>query len=150
MLWEVRPEEKKNVYTRTTYVVSSDSEVAAGKVFYMEEVYRWGRCVIRSDEKPTYNTEDPYSVPFELSDYEVEDQESDDGCSLDFKFEDDWTDEERAHIEGLWEKDQWYAFDDNQIYADDIDTKYYGPLEIVCIDDTPEVEAPKSTSGWPF
>lgn len=152
MLWEVRPEEKKSVYIRTTYYVSDDSEIAAGKKFYMDEMYRWGRCVIRSDVKPEYNKEDPYGNPFELSDYEIEDQESDDGCSLDFVFDEDdeWTEEERAYIEDLWEEDGWSAFDDNEIYADDHDTQYYGPLEITCVDDTPESETPKPTSGWPF
>ena len=153
MLWEIRPEEKKCVYMRTTYYVSDDSEIAAGKKFYMDEMYRWGRCVVRSDEKPTYNTEDPYGIPFELSDYEIDDQESDDGCSLDFAFDEDdeWTEEEKAYIEELWEQDQWSAFDENEIYADDCDTQYYGPLEITCVDDTPEpAETPKPTGGWPF
>lgn len=152
MLWEVRPVEKKCVYLRTTYYVPDDSEVAAGKRFFIDEMYRWGRCTIRSDEKPQYHEDDPYGIPFELSDYEVEDQESDDGCSLDFTFdaEDEWTEEEKQYIEGLWEDDSWSAFEDNGIYADDCDTEYYGPLEVTCIDDTPEPEQPKPTSGWPF
>ena len=152
MLWEVKPIEKKCVYMRTTYYVSDDSEVAAGKKFYMDEMYRWGRCVVRSDVKPEHDAEDPYGNPFELSDYEIEDQESDDGCSLDFEFadEDNWTEEEKAYIEDLWEEDSWSAFDANGIYADDCDTQYVGPLEVACVDDTPEPEAPKPTSGWPF
>jgi hypothetical protein len=153
MLWEVRPVEKKCVYMRTSYYVPDDSEIAAGKKFYMDEMYRWGRCVVRSDVKPEADAEDPYGNPFELGDYEIEDQESDDGCSLDFEFDDDdeWTEEERAYIEDLWEEDSWSAFDDNGIYADDCDTQYVGPLEVTCIDDMPEpAETPKPTSGWPF
>lgn len=152
MLWEVRPSEKKSVYIRTTYYVSSDSEIAAGKRFYMDEMYRWGRCVVRSDAKPEYNTEDPYSNPFDFGDYEIEDQESDDGCSLEFEFDefDEWTEEEKQYIQELWDEDQWSAFDDNEIYVDECDTRYYGPLEITCVDDTPEPETPKPTSGWPF
>ena len=150
MLWEVRPEEKKCVYIRTTYVVSADSEVAAGKVFYMDEMYRWGRCVVRSNDKPEHHPEDPYGIPFELSEYEIEDQESDDGCSLDFVFEDDWTEEEKAYVEDLWENDAWSGFEENGIYADECDTEYYGPLEVTCVDETPEPETPKPTSGWPF
>lgn len=150
MLWEVRPVEKKCVYTRTTYVVPEDSEVAAGKTFYMDEMYRWGHCVVRSNDKPTQHPEDPYSYPFELSEHDVEDQESDDGCSLDFEFDDEWSEEEKAYIEDLWEEDQWSAFDDNGIYADECDTQYVGPLEVTCVDETPEPEAPKPTNGWPF
>jgi hypothetical protein len=152
MLWEVRPIEKKCVYTRTTYYVPDDSEIAAGKKFYMDEMYRWGRCIIRSDVKPEQHAEDPYGNPFELSDYDIEDQESDDGCSLDFEFEDDddWTEEERAYIEDLWEEDSWSAFEDNGIYMDEHDTQYVGPLEVTCVDETPVPVAPKSTNGWPF
>lgn len=152
MLWEIRPEEKKCVYMRTTYYVPDDSEVAAGKCFYIDEMYRWGRCVVRSNIKPTQHPDDPYSFPFDLSEYEVEDQESDDGCSLDFVFDDadEWTEEEKQYIEGLWEEDSWSAFEDNGIYADECDTQYYGPLEVTCVDETPEPEKPKATGGWPF
>lgn len=152
MLWEVRPEEKKCVYMRTTYIVPSDSEIAAGKVFYMDEMYRWGRCVVRSNDKPQQHADDPYSYPFNLSDYEIEDQESDDGCSLEFVFEDgdEWSEEEKQYIEDLWEEDLYSAFEDNGICVDDCDTQYYGPLEITCIDNTIEPEKPKPTGGWPF
>lgn len=152
MLWEVRPIEKKCVYMRTTYYVPEDSDVAAGKRFFIDEMYRWGRCTVRSDIKPTHHEEDPYGIPFELGDYEIEDQESDDGCSLDFVYDEDdeWTEEEKAFIEDLWEEDSWTAFEDNGICADDCDTEYYGPLEVTCIDDMPEPEQPKATGGWPF
>lgn len=150
-LWEIRPVEKKCVYTRTTYYVPDDSEIAAGKRFFIDEMYRWGRCTIRSDEKPQYYEDDPYGFPFELSDYEVEDQESDDGCSLDFVYDEDdeWTEEEKQYIEGLWEDDSWSAFEDNGIYADDCDTKYYGPLEVTEVGEEPDTPPP-ATGGWPF
>lgn len=150
MLWDVRPTEKKSVYTCTTYYMPDESEVAPGKVFYMKEMYRWGHCIVRSDEKPAQHPTDPYSFPFELSEYETEDQESDDGCSLYFEFGDEWTEEERQYVEDLWEEDQWSAFEENEIYADDCDTEYVGPLEVTCVDETPEPETPKPTGGWPF
>lgn len=152
MLWEVRPTEKKCVYQRTTYTVPDDSEVAGGKTFYMDEMYRWGRCIVRTDTKPEADPSDPYATPFNLNDYEVEDQECDDGCSLFFNYcdEDEWTEEEKQYIEDLWEEDSWSAFEEKGIYADDCDTEYAGPLEVVCIDETPEPEKPKSTGGWPF
>jgi hypothetical protein len=132
--------------------VPDDSEIAAGKKFYMDEMYRWGHCIVRSDEKPAHHPTDPYGLPFELNDYEIEDQECDDGCSLDFEFEDEdeWTEEERAYIEDLWEEGQWSAFEDNEIYMDDHETQYVGPLEVTCVDETPEPETPKPTNGWPF
>lgn len=149
MLWEVKTAEKKNVFQRTHFVVPADSDVAAGKTFYMDEWYRWGRCVIRSDDKPIVD-EDHYKYPLDLGDYDVDDQECDDGCSLQFVFEEDdgWTEEEMQFIEELWNQDSWTAFEEYGIMSDDCETQYYGPLEIVCIDDTPEPEQPKGT--WPF
>lgn len=151
MLWEIKTAEKKCVYQRTHFIVSEDSDVAAGKTFYMDEMYRWGRCVVRTNDKPT-QAEDPYADPFELSNYEVDDQECDDGCSLDFEFDDDdnWTEEEKAYIEDLWERDGWMAFEEEGIYSVDCDTSYVGPLEIVCIDETVDEVAPLAKGTWPF
>lgn len=149
-LWEVKTTEKKCVYQRTHFIVSEDSSVAAGKTFYMDEMYRWGRCVVRSDEKPT-QSEDPYAFPFELADYEIDDQEADDGCSLDFEFEesDEWTEEEKQYIYDLWAEDGWSGFEENDIYSNDCDTEYVGPLEITEVGEVPD--QPTQTKGtWPF
>lgn len=155
MLWEIKTAEKKCVYQRSHFEVPDESEIAAGKTFYMDEMYRWGRCVVRSDEKPTQHSEDPYSNPFDLNDYEVEDQECDDGCSLDFEFEEDdeWTEEEKQYIYDLWDEDSWSAFEENGIYCSDVDTQYVGPLEVECVDETPEPEKPQGSdvpNAWPF
>lgn len=150
-LWEIRPVEKKCVYLRTTYYVPDDSEIAAGKRFFMDEMYRWGRCVVRSETKPQHHDLDPYRFPFQLSDYEVDDQESDDGCSLEFVFDEDdeWTEEEKQYIEGLWEEDSWTAFEDNEIYVDECDAYYAGPLEVTEMGEVNDVPPP-ATGGWPF
>lgn len=153
-LWEVKTVEKKNVFQQTTFVVPNDSEIAAGKTFYMTEWYRWGRCVVRSEVKPTPACDEAYyQIPFELGNYEVEDQECDDGCSLDFTFEDtdDWSDEERQYISDLWEEDGWCSFEEHGIEADDCDTDYYGPLEITCLGDVPDKPHGSDVkNAWPF
>lgn len=148
-VWEIKTAEKKNVFQRTHFVVPSDSPIAAGKVFYMDEWYRWGRCVVQSEEKPVA-AEDPYQTPFELNDYYIDDQECDDGCSLDFVFEDDddWTEEEQQWIYDLWEQDSWSAFEENGIMSDDCDTQYYGPLDVEMVGEVPD--APTTKGTWPF
>ena len=154
MQWQVETKEKKCVYQRTHYMVPEDSPVAAGKTFFIDEMYRWGWCVVQSDTKPEQHPTDPYSNPFELGDYDVEDQECDDGCSLEFNYDeaDDWTDEEKQYIDGLWQQDQWCAFDENGICSVDCDVHYVGPLEVTCLEDVGEVEEPKPApkSTWPF
>lgn len=150
MLWQVETKEKKCVYQRTHFEVPDDSEYAAGKTFYLDEMYRWGKCTVKSDTKPEHHPTDPYSNSFDLNDYEVEDQECDDGCSLDIVYGDDWTEEEKQYIENLWEEGQWSAFDENGIYCSDCDTEYVGPLEVTLIDDTPEEPKPAPKATWPF
>lgn len=155
MLWRVETKEKKCVYQRTHYEMPDDSPVAAGKTFYLDEMYRWGHCIVRSDTKPQHHPEDPYSNSFDLGDYEVEDQECDDGCSLDIEFEDgdEWTEEERKYVEDLWDEDSWSAFEEHGIYCSDCDTEYIGPLEVTCVDETPEPEKPHGSNvsaAWPF
>jgi hypothetical protein len=152
MLWQVGTKEKKCVYTRTHYEMPDDSPVAPGKTFYIDEMYRWGHCTVRSNTKPEQHPEDPYSYPFRLDEYEIEDQECDDGCSLFFEYEEDdeWTEEEKEYVQDLWDEDSWSAFDEHGIYCSDHSTEYVGPLEVTCIDDTPEEPKPAPSATWPF
>ena len=150
-LWNVSTTEKKNVFQRTHYTVSADCQLAANKTFYIEEWYRWGNCVVQSEVCPTA-AEDPYQLPFDLSDYVVEDQECDDGCSLMITFEEDdqWTDEEMKWVLEIWDNDSWSGLEENGIYCEDCDTQYYGPIEAFLLEERPD-EPVKPTSGsWPF
>jgi hypothetical protein len=148
-LYEVKPAEKKNVFTSTSYSMED------GRVFYMEETYRWGRATIESDVAPQ-ESEDPYRDPFDLDDYTVIDQESDDGCSLDFSFEGEWTDEQKQEVFEAWEEDAWDGLDRIGASSDDYTMKFYGPLEIECVgesetppeDNSTDSDAPKRS--WPF
>ena len=128
MIYEISTKEKKNVYT-TSYYKMPDEGVAAGKTFRMEEMYRWGKVTIESDE-PITESSDPYKFPLEVTGYDVLDQEMDDGCSLYFKFDDTWTDEEKQYIEDIWETECYSGFDEKGIWLDEVDTEFYGPLEI--------------------
>lgn len=148
-VWAVSTIEKKNVFQRTHFIVNN--EIADGKVFYLDEWYRWGKCVVLSEDKPTHSKDD-YQNPFELNDYEVEDQECDDGCSLDIVFEedDDWTEEQKQWVLDLWDEGGWSSLEENEIYADDCDTQYYGPLEVELIEERPDEPVSESKGGWPF
>ena len=147
--WRVRTAEKKNVFIRTTYHIGEEG-VAANKTFFMEEWYRWGSCLITSDDKPT-ESDQPYTIPFCLDEHEVDDQEADDGCSLMFEFPeyDAWTDEEKQYIEDLWENGEFY---DQDFWVEDSETEYYGPLEVELVDSTEDTppSPPPAGSSWPF
>jgi hypothetical protein len=150
-LWRVKTAEKKNVFIRTTYLTPEEG-IAAKKTFFMEEWYRWGSCLIRSDEAPTV-AEDPYQSPLSLDDYEIEDQEADDGCSLVFSFPeyDNWTEAEKQYIEDLWESGEFY---DQEFWVEEHETQYYGPLDVEQESDDEEEDEEPPTSPpaptWPF
>ena len=131
-LYRIATAEKKNVFIRTECTVLEG--IAQGKTFYTEEWYRWGHCTVEveDDVDPPAAAEDPYQTPLSLDDdmFIVVDQESDDGCSLQFEFGDEWTEEEKDAIGELWnEGDFWDA-----VQIDDCFTHYYGPLEVTELD----------------
>lgn len=131
--WHVATTEKKNVFLQSIMQMPSEG-IAAGKTFTMTEWYRWGDVTVESEDKPV-QAEDPYNQPFCLDDYEVIDQNQDDGVSLDFEFGEDWTEEEISYVEGLWDEGGWGTFDENGIWIDDVCTEYYGPLEITEVEE---------------
>lgn len=124
--YKISTAEKKNVFIRTEYVVNNG--IAAGKTFFTSEWYRWGSCVVEvEDDQPApAASADPYEYPLDLDSYIVEEQESDDGCTFEFDFSDEWTADEIKHIETLWDDGEfWDAVD-----AEDSWTEYYGPLDV--------------------
>lgn len=149
--YRVKTAEKKNVYITTHYDMP-DEGIAAGKSFTMQEMYRWGNCIVVT-ENEELNAEDySYVEPFVLTDYEILDQDSEDGCSLEFEFGDDWTDEEKQYVEDLFDRDSFSGLDDNGIYISDSDTEYYGPIEIELIEKVkiPDGPAKQPAKAWPF
>lgn len=150
-VYKVKTAEKKNVFTTSTYSMP-DEGVAKNKTFYINEIYRWGEATLEVEGDCVVEAfEDPYNDPFYLDSYNIIDQDFEDGCSLEFKFEEDdeWTDEEKAFVEQLFDNDSYTGFDDHGIYCDDFSARFYGPLEIEKghVEER-EVEEVKGT--WPF
>jgi hypothetical protein len=126
VFYKVSTKEKKNVFIRTEYIAMIGP--AAGKTFFTDEWYRWGSCIIevQEGEDLPYENEDPYACPFLLEDWEIVDQESDDGCTFEFEFSEEWTEEEKESIEELWDLGNFW----DNVEITDVWTDYYGPLEI--------------------
>jgi len=123
-LYKVETVEKKNVFIRTRYTMP-DEGPSPVRSFYTEEWYRWGSCIVESDE-PIVVNEDPYNNPFDLDEYDIEDQDADDGCSFVFVFGEEWTEEEKKEIEELWDNGDFY----DMVNIEECETQYYGPLEV--------------------
>ena len=97
MRYKISTVDKKSVIEKNFYSKEDKS-------FYIEQGYRWGYFV----------TEDPVDVEelraedeLMIYDYDVVDHSFDDGCWIDFHYDDEITEEEREAIETAWEED-WY------------------------------------------
>jgi len=144
VIYEIETKEKKNVYT-TSYYTMPNEGIAANKQFRIEEMFRWGKATIEADE-PITESEDPYKIPFNLTCYDIQDQEFDDGCSLYIYFDETWTEEEKQYVQDLWDQECYSGLEENGIELEEVDTEFYGPLEITLIDESQTVP---SKGSWP-
>ena len=98
-----------------------------GKTFYIEQGYRWGY----------FETEDPIDVE-ELKNndelmiykYDVIDHCFNDGCWIEFYYDDEITEEEREAIESAWEEDSYEGIEGLGWYDDEYEVWFLGPLEV--------------------
>ena len=97
MKYKVSTNEKKSVIEKNFYEKD-------GKTFYIEQGYRWG--YFTTADKPDLENYDPEEGML-IYDYDVDDHSFDDGCWIEFYYDDEVTDEEREAIESAWEED-WY------------------------------------------
>jgi len=120
MPYKVSTIEKKSVIEKNFYVKD-------GKSFYIEQGYRWG--YFTTDEKPDLDDYDP-EEGLMIYQYDVDDHSFDDGCWIEFYYDDEITDEEREAIENAWEED-WYEGLNNLGWQDDeYEVWFRGELEV--------------------
>jgi hypothetical protein len=149
-LWRVTTTDKKNAYQRTEMLVPTNSPFAGGKTFYVNEWYRWATAVIRHDVAPE-QLPNPYHNPLDLDDYTVDDYDLEDGVSCTFDYSDDWTLQEKAQIESIWNEGGYGAFDERDMISTDIQVQLYGNLEVEHIgDEEDEVPVSEPKKSWPF
>lgn len=123
-LYSIKNKEKKSVYVNETWANEDGSER-----FVIEEMYRWGETVIDvSDEELEMFEDMKQSSEFRVSEFAIEDQNLDDGCSLYFNTDGD--DELLEKLEALWEEEGYSALEAAGYYLDDSETYYIGELEI--------------------
>jgi hypothetical protein len=85
--YKIETQQKKSIYENSLYK-SEDGKIS----FVMEEMYRWGWCVIRLDTEKDQPIEDWVTVDDDNEDFDIdtgansvyEDGEVDDQCSLYF------------------------------------------------------------------
>ena len=96
VLYRIRPVDKKSI--EAYYDVYKELPDGSTKGFSITELYRWGQGFVESEEE----------LPNIESKYCTVDPSLGDGCelddliSVDFEFDDDFTDEEKQEIEDSW------------------------------------------------
>jgi|694.fasta_scaffold17850_1 hypothetical protein len=94
-LYRIKPVDKKSIYA--VYDVYKTDEQGNTRGFVVRELYRWGQG-FREFEEPVY-AEDKWIICDPGIGWGCE---LDDQISLDFEFDDDFTEEERDNIAKLW------------------------------------------------
>jgi len=96
-LWKISTVDKKNVVDHWYFIKNGDDN----KWAKVEEHWRWGYVIVDSKKKPVINDN---ADGFNIYDYDVYDQETDDGVGTWFEYSDSVTEEEQAEFENAyWE-----------------------------------------------
>jgi len=120
MSYKVSTIEKKSVIEKNFYTKDD-------KTFYIEQGYRWG--YFTTDEKPDLDDYDP-EEGLMIYQYDVDDHSFDDGCWIEFHYDDEITEEEREQIESAWEEDWYDGLNALGWMDDEYEVWFHGELEV--------------------
>ena len=157
ILYRIRPADKKSV--EAFYDVYQRMPDGTIKGWSVTELYRWGQGFVEdetdlpcSDDR-THDVDPTIGWGCELEDL----------CSLDFEFDDSFTDEEKAEIEQLWEDGGlgWLHDGEHAWEIEYENVTILGPYTVDKIDETVYNESIESvelkprkpfvaTTAWPF
>lgn len=146
--FKVSTQDKKSI------VVTETFEKKVGDQWYrvdMENTWRWGYAIVSGEDL----TEDDLKQEggLEITGWEVDDQNYDDGVALWFNYSDNVTDEMKEEFERLWDDDGYSGVEENGWDLVDVETWFYGPLDIELVEEVETEEEPPSDSSkpaWPF
>lgn len=126
ILYRIKPVDKKSI--EAFYDVYKELPDGSTKGFSITELYRWGQGFVESEEE----------LPNIESKYCTVDPSLGDGCelddliSVDFEFDDDFTDEEKQEIEDSWYDGGlgWLVDGEHDWLIDYESITIYGPYKV--------------------
>jgi hypothetical protein len=164
-LYRITPIDKKSIYA--VYDVYKEGDDGSIRGFVVRELYRWGQGFRELDE-PVYAETKSIIVNPNLG----WGCELDDGISIDFEFDGEWTDEEKQEVENLWcdgdpedpdmRTGAAWLYDYSDYSVEDDYVEILGPFKVDIIDDEKYNEVleenitlenrpkPDPNSAWPF
>jgi len=115
-LWKISTLNKKSVVDQWLFTKDGDSD----KWVKVEEIWRWGYVIVDSDEPPVFGSNED---GFDVYDYDVYDQQSDDGVGTWFEYSESVTEDEREEFENLF----YEGFEElmEAGWSDDESAKYF-------------------------
>lgn len=120
MRYKVSTIDKKSVIEKNFYVKD-------GKSFYIEQGYRWGYFIT---EDPVNADEINAEGELMIYDYDVVDHSFDDGCWIDFVYDDEIEQEDRDAIENAWEEEWYEGIEALGWREEDTEVWFNGELEV--------------------
>ncbi len=100
--------------------------------------YRWGTFTVEtSNDEPPEDIDPDNPDGINMYDYFSDNAENgaeldsmDDGCYMDWTWDDAMSDQDRAEVEKLWEEDSYNGLESNGWSNTETEAWLYGPLEI--------------------
>ena len=124
--YKITPLEKKSIIQNTIYKTGDSSHMSEGdKLATREDTYRWGYAVVEANKKDL-----PKDGEIIVSDYELIENDYDEGVAVYWEYSDNVTEEEQEAIENAYDEDGdeglsklgWHYFDSED--------KILGPFKI--------------------
>ena len=130
MRYKISTIDKKSVIEKNFYEKD-------GKSFHIENGYRWGYFIT---EDPIDAEELKKNNELMIYDYDVIDHSFDDGCWLEFYYDDEIDQDERDAIENAWEEDWYEGFENLGWNEDESEVWFLGDLEVEELTDEDGIE----------
>lgn len=144
--YKISTNEKKSIVEVETFTKTVGDQTYEVKI---EQTWRWGWVII-SDVEDTIDPENPDGLL--VTDYSIDDQTFDDGCSLWFTYSDNVPDEEKELFESAWDDEGYCGIEDIGWSSWDTEIAFHGPLEVELLEQTDdeEEEEEQPKKKWPF
>jgi hypothetical protein len=98
------------------------------------EGYRWGTWECESNERPDIDLANPRGYEIFSSELDWELVDMDDGCWMEWSWDDGMSSEERNTVESLWEEDWYEGLESAGWYNYETEHWIYGPIRLVNVD----------------
>ena len=146
MAWKIETATKKAIVVTETFFKTDGDQTYRMNI---ETTWRWGHVIVSDD---VHDLDLVNEDGLEVSGFDIEDQEYDDGCALWFTFSDNVPEEIRELAESAWDEEGFYGLEELGWSHDDTETWFWGPLTIEDLGGDEEPEEPKEQpkGTWPF